>query len=254
MFSVIWLMLTLSAIVWQNYVFDPALMTNAYESPPGTLLCVGRACTALWFTHAVFTTMRRRTAASRRAFYKRFCLIYTAYILVVPAYVLFASFSVGSLQRRLGYFCCQQFSIVIALGLLSLLWAPAYVDRNFPVLGTDRMRVLASQRTGRLRGAAAAVGRGGRSSSSSSIDVDSEQAQRKMELHKALKMTNALKYKLLALHDVAEDMGRLAPTVQAAAAASRARSPGMRRRWERFAVTGAHGAAVHTGVEMTARR
>jgi hypothetical protein len=75
--------LQMMVILWKTYMFDPALVLLDWESPPGTILLIGRLCVTIWFAYSNFVTLRK-LSPHKRSFFRQFCCLGSVWLLALP--------------------------------------------------------------------------------------------------------------------------------------------------------------------------
>ena len=207
-FTMAYTMLLLTCFAWEHFVQDTALTKVRYGQGPGTITMVARVCTAAWFDYACITTIRRRGRRKKAGFYRKFCCFYSVYLFALPLFVL-ASSEITIMWRHTATVIFDHASQFVATAVLSVLWVPSQLRRNFPVLGSDRWVTTSGV-------AWRSAGRGGdHNSSTADNQVKVKSAQEKEEeRQRAVKIAKTLLFKFKRIRDQAEDVEKIVYRLQ----------------------------------------
>ncbi|TMS36414.1 hypothetical protein L596_003582 [Steinernema carpocapsae] len=119
-----------SMLIWEEKVFDPALVTYVSESLPAYVIAVLRLVAWVWFLRSILITCNKY--AQKRKFYASFSFFMTFWFWSGPVVLVFANFVLDNWVREevvSGVECA-----VVAYGFLVFLiltW-PSTANQNFP--------------------------------------------------------------------------------------------------------------------------
>ena len=192
-----YMMLMLTCFFWEHFVQDQALAKVRYGSGPGMVVLLARSATAVWFGYACITTIRRKGNYKKTGFYRKFCSFYLLYLFLLPIFVV-ASSSISIIWRYTAIITFDHASQFAASAVLTMIWIPSQIHKNFPVLGSDRW----TQKTARSRNWVLESQAAGVKKVKSSEDMEEDR------LH-AIKVAKSLIFKFRRIRDQAEDVEKI---------------------------------------------
>jgi hypothetical protein len=173
-----------------------------FESPPGILLLWMRASSAVWFSYACWTTLRKYP--EKRRFYVAYYIIFAVWILSMPIMsgIVAPHISI-TYRKRVVFFveCCSLFAAHLFMGAL---WWPSNFVETFPFLP----EVGAEKQPGRVGSQCGGEGNVISSASRARVALTggSAHVQEIDPTRTAFEMVSQLRFQLMALQDHSDDL------------------------------------------------
>jgi len=186
--------LQMMVILWKTYMFDPALVLLDWESPPGTVLLIGRLCVTIWFAYSNFVTLRK-LSPHKRSFFRQFCCLGSVWLLALPFFVLVCVFvfNTNALNREQIYYIADNVLMFIGIFMILCMWIPGAAANIF---------YRDPQKNQTFYGLNSGI-----TSSYSTRNI--EKQERKELLNVALRHAESLLYKTQRMKDESEDLTSL---------------------------------------------
>ena len=183
-------------------------MSFDFESPPGILLLWMRASSAVWFSYACWTTLRKYP--EKRRFYVAYYIIFAVWILSMPIMsgIVAPHISI-TYRKRVVFFveCCSLFAAHLFMGAL---WWPSNFVETFPFLP----EVGAEKQPGRVGSQCGGEGNVISSASRARVALTggSAHVQEIDPTRTAFEMVSQLRFQLMALQGFQSKGGRKTTT------------------------------------------
>ncbi|XP_059824187.1 transmembrane protein 145 isoform X1 [Hypanus sabinus] len=116
--------------VYEAEFFDPGQVLYTYESPVGYGLMVLQCVAYLWFSYAVYITLKQHP--EKQAFYIPFFAAYTLWFIAVPVTVLIANFGIPKWVREKIVNGMQLGISLYAHTVFLVITRPSAANKNFP--------------------------------------------------------------------------------------------------------------------------
>ena len=185
--------LQMFVLLWNVFMFDPALVLLEYESPPGIVLLIARVGVTIWFAYACFVTLKKNDA--KKLFMTRFFFGVTIWLLTMPVVVLLGVLVIDTMFRQQIYYIVDNVIIFLGIASISMMWLPTVASKLF-ITTSNVKRRNESQLFGISRG-------------SSLKRNKADTTQRDRELESAIRQAESLQYKLQRMQDDSEDLTNL---------------------------------------------
>ncbi len=187
---------------WSIWGFDPALVSFEFESPPGIMLSWMRVGSAVWFSYACWTTIRKYP--EKRRFYAVYYIICALWIMSMPLVTGVIAPQVAITHRKRVVFFVECFSLFAAHLFMGALWWPSNFVETFPFLP----EVGAEKRHGQVVNQGSAEGSFMSSASRDRVALTGGDAhtQEIDPTRAAFEMVSQLRFQLMALQDHSDDL------------------------------------------------
>jgi hypothetical protein len=199
-----YMFLAISAMAY-GWSLEPGLVEYKYDTFAGELYVGARAVAAIWFTYAVFTTIRNYP--SKRGFYRYFWFGYVLWILSVP--IVAAIANVASIWAR-EYIVVITESVFNFLGhtvLLALLW-PSHYNKQFPFHAKTFHMEGGKLPTPSRKGTQVLFNKSGATMSSAGRERTHVSGGSVFAdpMERAKELANTMRYKLMQIQDYSDDL------------------------------------------------